>query len=286
VIQNEKSFNRASINISQVHYDDEPEKGLGSATAISSIVHPQNPKVPSLHLHISWTSMKSGQGYWRLMADLNPSLHCDAQDEFKSELADVAGVNASEAFAQGDRYFYIPVLERHRGVVHFYLEQYSTGSFEADAHFATSFGERVIAAYGELVKSTLALGQVVSSDEQMSQLEYHTLYFFQVLTLDRGTTSGLLVHDQNDLGILGSLPSHVSRPLLASWVKKMPKPQGELLTGLLSCLAMMDHAPVGDDEKKRLAAVVREHYQAHPEALDLQARGDCLPPTVANHTKN
>ena len=37
---------------------------------------------------------------------------------------------------------------------------------------------------------------------------------FGVLILNRCTTSGLLVHDQNDVGIIGSLPSHVNRLLL------------------------------------------------------------------------
>jgi coproporphyrinogen III oxidase len=35
--------------------------------------------------------------------------------------------------------------------------------------------------------------------------------------------------------------------------------------------------------KRRLAQTVRAHYRAHPEALQLQARGAVLPPTVANH---
>ena len=64
---------RASVNVSQVHYDDEPERKLGSATAISTIVHPTHPLAPSIHIHVSWTEMKSGHGYWRIMADLNPS---------------------------------------------------------------------------------------------------------------------------------------------------------------------------------------------------------------------
>ena len=33
----------------------------------------------------------------------------------------------------------------------------------------------------------------------------------------------------------------------------------------------------------RLAQVVRDHYTAHPEALQLQARGNVIPGTVANH---
>ena len=81
-------FNRASVNVSQVHYDDLPDKKLGSATAISTIIHPQNPHAPSVHIHISWTEMKAvgdapDRGYWRIMADLNPSvLHEEYRDQF------------------------------------------------------------------------------------------------------------------------------------------------------------------------------------------------------------
>ena len=54
-------YGRGSVNVSQVHYDDKPEKKLGSATAISTIIHPIHPLAPSVHIHISWTEMKSGQ---------------------------------------------------------------------------------------------------------------------------------------------------------------------------------------------------------------------------------
>src|SRR4051812_45533401 len=45
-------YNRASLNVSQVHYDDLPTRPLESATALSCIVHPAHPLEPSLHLHI------------------------------------------------------------------------------------------------------------------------------------------------------------------------------------------------------------------------------------------
>jgi coproporphyrinogen III oxidase len=51
-------FDRGSVNVSQVHYDDNKKKKLGSATAISTIIHPRNPHVPSMHMHISWTQMR------------------------------------------------------------------------------------------------------------------------------------------------------------------------------------------------------------------------------------
>jgi coproporphyrinogen III oxidase len=62
-------YGRASVNVSVVHYDDEPEKALSAACALSAIVHPLNPHAPSMHLHTSWTSKKDGRGYWRIMAE-------------------------------------------------------------------------------------------------------------------------------------------------------------------------------------------------------------------------
>ena len=42
-------FNRASVNMSHVHYDDDDVRPLRSATALSSIIHPAHPRAPSLH---------------------------------------------------------------------------------------------------------------------------------------------------------------------------------------------------------------------------------------------
>jgi len=281
-------FNRGSVNVSSVHYDDEPDKRLGSATALSTIIHPRHPRAPSVHMHISWTEMRDGSGYWRMMADLNPALpNPEHTERFRATMRAAAPGVYEEAAAQGDRYFYIPALERHRGVAHFYLEAYNSGDFATDEALARGLGEAVIDLYVELVRETLETAEEPSEDERAAQLAYHTVYLLQVLTLDRGTTSGLLVHDQNDVGILASLPARVERGLLDSWVPRMTPPQDELLRGIAQALPKtLVPGPVEVDDECRqvLADVVRAHYRAHPEALDMQASGDVVPPTVANHS--
>ena len=277
-------FDRASVNVSQIHYDDDPAKKLGSATALSCIIHPANPHASSIHMHISWTEMKDGKGYWRVMADLNPSIpNPDQTARFQDCLRTVAGETYEEAAAQGDRYFYIPALDRHRGAAHFYLENYNSGDEAADHKMARSLGESVIDLYLKFLKESIEANPSPSEVSKKDQLAYHTLYFFQVLTLDRGTTSGLLVHDQNDLGIMGSLPSVVSKSLLTSWRGKLPSPQEQLLDGLLAALPEEDLNPVTDDVKLAVAKVVRNHYKENPQALSLQASGNIVPPTVDNH---
>ncbi len=283
--RDENIFDRASVNVSQVHYDDDETKKLSSATAISTIIHPKNPHAPSMHMHISWTQMRDGKGYWRIMADLNPSMTDRvAQRTFDMMLDKAAGDYADEGVEQGERYFNIPVLERTRGVSHFYLENFNTGDFEADRAFAENMGKAVIDAYIGITLQALQYYTTYTAEEKADQLDYHTLYLFQVLTLDRGTTSGLLVHDQNDVGIMGSIPSHVNRELLASWVALMPKPQDTLVEALLEALPDEMPTPVDEGTKKKLASAVRAHYKKHPEALSLQASGEIIPPTVDNHS--
>ena len=277
-------FNRGSVNISQVQYDDDESRKLASASAISTIIHPLNPLAPSVHIHISWTEMKDGSAYWRVMADLNPSNECGSdQEQFARQLRLAAPEEYDEAASQGDCYFYIPVLGRHRGATHFYLENYYSDDFNQDLNLAKTVGEAAIDTYCEILFSALETRQTATTENLRIQLDYHTLYFFQVLTLDRGTTSGLLVHDQNDIGILASLPSHVNRVLLSAWVQKMPAPQHQLLQGILDCLPVTDICLVDDDTKQALANCLRQHYRLHPEAISLQASGHVIPSTVSNH---
>jgi len=284
VATNQEVFNRASINTSQVHYDGIESKPLASANALSAIVHPKNPYAPSVHIHISWTELKSGRGYWRIMADLNPSINDPlAKETFDACMKKTAPKFFEQAQKQGERYFYIPALNRHRGVSHFYLEDFSTQNFAEDFSFAQSFGESVISCYASIIRDILLQQRPITSETIDEQLSYHTLYLFQVLTLDRGTTSGLLVHNENDLGILGSLPAYINRSLLADWQKKLPHPQNQLVDEILSVLSSEKPCPVNDIEKKNLATVVRTHFQTFPTALNLQASGDVLPPTVNNH---
>ncbi len=277
-------FNRASVNISQVHYDDVESKKLGSASAISTIIHPFNPLAPSIHMHISWTEMKEGKGYWRIMADLNPAIEDKAATQQYTGCMKKASAEHFEwGAAQGERYFDIPALGRHRGVSHFYLESFSSGDAEADKRLAQNFGEQMVDCYIAIFREVLKSGAVPTEEEFEQQLAYHTLYLFQVLTLDRGTTSGLLVHDQNDVGIMGSIPRYIDKNLLASWAEKVTPPQDKLVKALVEALGEGDKVLVDDAVKQRLASTVRKHYSEHPEALSMQASGNIVPPTVDNH---
>ena len=279
-----KLFNTASVNVSQVHYDEDKTKKLKSASAISTIIHPKNPQIPSIHIHISLTQLRDGSSYWRIMADLNPSIKNSGDKEFFDHaLKKLSKEKYKEGITQGDKYFNIPALNRYRGVSHFYLENYRTANKEKDFNFAQNFGKGIIDTYIDIITNAIKHRTKFSLHEIKEQLDYHTLYLFQVLTLDRGTTSGLLIHNQNDIGIMGSLPTHINKRLLKSWIKKVPKPQNELVEKLVEVVD--EKGLVDASTKEELARTVREHYKKYPEALKLQASGNTIPSTVLNHQK-
>jgi len=275
-------FNTASVNVSQVHYDEDETKKLQSASAISTIIHPKNPNVPSIHIHISLTQIKGNKSYWRIMADLNPSINNNEdKDVFVKSLKDLSGDTYEEGIKQGDKYFNIPDLNRHRGISHFYLENYKTSNIQEDYHFANSFGEGIIDTYIDIIENAFKTRESFSVHDIKQQLDYYTLYLFQVLTLDRGTTSGLLIHNQNDIGIMGSLPTFINKQLLKSWQEKATKPQDELVSNLEE--SINEQGIVDQITKEKLAQVVREHYKKYPKAISMQASGNTVPSTVSNH---
>ena len=280
--RDEVLFNTASVNVSQVHYDEDLTKSLQSASAISTIIHPKNPNVPSIHIHISLTSFKDGNSYWRIMADLNPSLeNIEDKKIFDESLKQISKENYEEGTKQGEKYFFIPALNRHRGVSHFYLENYKTEDKQKDFDFALDFGKSVIDTYIDIISNAFETRKTFSVQDIKKQLDYHTLYLFQVLTLDRGTTSGLLIHNENDVGIMGSLPKFVNKKLLTSWIENMQTPQNELLENIIASIE--DNGVINAQIKEKLAQTVRKHYKKHPDALKYQASGNTIPNTVNNH---
>ena len=255
-------FNRASVNVSHVHYDDEPENKLASATAFSAIVHPDNPHLPSAHMHFSWTEMRDGSGYWRMMADLNPTILNDSNTiSFNKALEGCTGSYYKPGKEKGDEYFYIPSLAVHRGVSHFYLEGFDRGDFDQDYALIEKVAGQMINTYRLILESNLANYDTYTPEEKQTQIDYHTLYMYQVLTLDKGTTAGILVHNQNDLGVFGSLPSKVNRALFHSWVEKTPAPYNELVEALTFVLKESEsYSKVEDEEKLGFAKVIRAFY--------------------------
>ena len=261
-----------SINFSQVHNEMCSEGELAEATALSAIVHPKNPRLPSSHLHLSYTKIHKGKGFWRLMADLNPSIKNEAHKiKFDQMLENVSGEFYFDATENGNKYFYIPSLKRSRGISHFYLETSKLGDFEEGLRYTEEFGIAVITSYLSMLMEGVENIDKILEDEISQQLAYHTLYLYQVLLMDRGTTAGLLVHDQNDLGVLASLPPRVDKNLLHSWISRLTEPQDILLERLIALMPNIGVVEITDSLKKQFAQTIRQYYHEYPDAKSMQA---------------
>jgi coproporphyrinogen III oxidase len=276
-------FNRASVNVSQVHYEDVPTSAVTSATALSVILHPKNPHAPSMHFHMSYTEPRNSGGEddrkpsWRMIADLNPAIEdkddTAAFDFYLRKVVPNEFFNDAQYF--GDKYFYIPDLGRTRGACHVFIPKLDLNDMALanSMSVARSLAKSTIQVYADLVSGALERWpeRLVTEEARKAQLAYHTLYFYQVLLLDRGTTAGLLVHDDNDVGTLGSLPSQVDASLLAEWQDRTNAPNGELLRRLRALLPPSGTADMSDQLRADLAKTVRDFYSEDRSRMEGQA---------------
>lgn len=276
-------FNRATINLSGVHYDDVPDARVTSASAISVILHPLNPYAPSMHFHMSYIEPSAGTPYWRMIADLNPSIEdSEGKAQFESALRSVvpdALYRDGKAF--GDKYFDIPALGRTRGVSHMFIPKLESGaemSPTESVELAQRLAMEAIGVYCDLVQAALSTHPTdsIEPSAQEKQLAYHTLYLFQVLMLDQGTTTGLLAHSDNDVGTLGSLPVRVDSGLLKSWKSKVEPPQDILLQRIIDVLPGSGEgvSEIDTETRRALANVVREYYKEDMQRVHNQASMD------------
>jgi hypothetical protein len=132
------------------------------------------------------------------------------------------------------------VLKKHRGICHFFVGKLDPADLPTGAaeEMAESLAAAAISTYVSLVKRAISAhpSTTVTEADQQQQLEYHTLYLFQVLMLDRGTTHGILAHSDNDVGTLGSIPMAVGDILFVRfrfplWVLVCCSPVPSLLLG-------------------------------------------------------
>ena len=282
-------FHRATINVSGVHYEDKEKYPIDSATALSVILHPKNPYAPSMHFHLSYVETKSlgKENYWRMIADLNPSIpNISDTEKFQTTFKNVRHLTSellNDALEFGSMYFYIPALNCYRGTSHLFIGTLNSQdmSKEQGKELAEDLAKKTIKMYINIVQNAIAShpNDTLTRKDFEKQLQFHTLYFFQVLTLDRGTTHGLLAHSDNDVGTLGSLPNFVDKKLLKSWQKLIDSdiqqqllqqiinllPDNELRNNNLIC------SVVDDNIRSNIANVIRKHYKVNKGAVSKQA---------------
>ncbi|MHA7876746.1 oxygen-dependent coproporphyrinogen oxidase [Roseivivax sp.] len=182
------------------------------ASGISLVAHMQNPHAPAVHMNtrMFWTphAWWFGGG-----SDLNPCIeypedtaHFHAQQ--KAHLDPHGAAHYPRLKEWADEYFYIPHRHRARGVGGIFMDDHSTGDWEADFALTQDIGRAFLPAYLPLVEKRRV--QPFTEADKDAQLVHRGLYAEYNLVYDRGTKFGLETgHDAN--AVLMSLPP------LAKW---------------------------------------------------------------------
>ncbi len=221
---------KAAVNFSRSKGDKLPAAaskarphvaGCGfEAMAISLIVHPVNPHVPTTHANLRLFLIKEdeqvrdwwfGGGF-----DLTPFYGYEADCVHWHSMAraacETAGVDVyPELKSWCDRYFYLTHRQEARGVGGIFFDDWKRGGFEESFSFVRSVGDHFIKAYDPILKRRMATAY--GERERAFQLYRRGRYVEFNLVHDRGTKYGLQSGKRTET-VMASMPP------LVSWVYK------------------------------------------------------------------
>lgn len=211
-------FENAGVNTSKVFGALDPQfasqlKGSGNemwATGISLIIHPKNPKVPTVHAN--FRMIHQGDKFWfGGGADLTPFY--PYEDDFK--YFHQVWVKACAPYGnyevmkkECDQYF----TNQHRrsekgpemrGIGGIFFDHYNSGNLEKDFNMVVDISNHFIESYFPIVEKRYK--EAWTADDEDFQLHRHGRYVEFNLIHDRGTLFGLKTNGRID-SILISLP--------------------------------------------------------------------------------
>lgn len=246
IIQNGRVFEKAGVNISVVHGNLPPAavqqmKSRGKqfashidnstpipffAAGVSSVIHPRNPNVPTVHFNYRYFeveqpptsdgSQEAGRTMWWFGGgtDLTPYL-LDEQDcvHFHSELKKACDKHDKDYYSRFkkwcDDYFNVTHRGERRGVGGIFFDDIDTPNQEKAFSFVRSCAQHILPSYVPLVRKNMH--KPYTDEDRDWQLLRRGRYVEFNLVYDRGTKFGLFTPGARYESILMSLPA------LAKW---------------------------------------------------------------------
>jgi coproporphyrinogen III oxidase len=214
VLQGGRVFEKAGVNISEVHGELDPQlaatmPGDGTtfyATGISLVLHPRNPYVPTTHANFRFLR-RGGHAWFGGGADLTPYYpFLEDVEHFHRTFAAACDRHDPTFYdrfkAWCDQYFFLKHRNETRGVGGLFFD-YLTDDLPKIAAFWRDCGAAFLPAYLPLVERRHALP--FSEHERQFQLMRRGRYVEFNLLYDRGTLFGLKTDGRIE-SILMSLP--------------------------------------------------------------------------------
>jgi len=176
------------------------------ATAISLIVHPRNPHVPTTHMNMRFFYVHADEPEWYFGGgyDLTPFYPLEEDIVHWHQTARAATGEHYQALKQTcDEYFYLSHRDECRGVGGIFFDDWTLGSFEESFSFVKQIGNSFLPAYLPIFE---ARKQAAFTDAQRDfQLYRRGRYAEFNLAIDRGTKYGLQSGRRIE-SVLASLP--------------------------------------------------------------------------------
>ena len=182
------------------------------AAAISLIVHPRNPYVPTTHMNLRFFIVEADTPSWYFGGgyDLTPCYPIkDDVISWHQTARQAVGEHYAKFKTACDEYFYLPHRQETRGVGGIFFDDWSEGGFNASFALARSVGDSFLPAYLPIFEKRKTAG--FSDDQREFQLYRRGRYAEFNLAIDRGTKYGLQSGRRVE-SVLASLPP------LAKWV--------------------------------------------------------------------
>nr|CAG4649261.1 EOG090X04L5 [Scapholeberis mucronata]SVE93563.1 EOG090X04L5 [Scapholeberis mucronata] len=242
VLQNGKTFEKAGVNVSVVHGHLPADavrqmkargKDLGGkdlpffAAGISSVIHPTNPHIPTIHFNYRYfeVTQENGEKMWWFGGgtDLTPYYLVEEDvKHFHSTLKQACDVHDSSYYPKFkkwcDDYFMVTHRNERRGVGGIFFDDFDKLSQDNCFKFVRSCAESVVPSYLPLVKRHK--NDSYTSSQRDWQLLRRGRYVEFNLVYDRGTKFGLYTPGARIESILMSLPVY------AKWEYMHSPPEG------------------------------------------------------------
>ena len=188
------------------------EAGRFAATGVSSVLHPNNPHVPIIHMNVRYFTLDDGTWWFGGGIDLTP--HYVVADEARAFHADLKAVCDRHSVADyadfkswADRYFYSPHRGESRGVGGIFFDHMGRDG-KVDREAALAFCVDLASQYASIYRrrAEAFVDHPVTESEVRWQNLRRGRYVEFNLVHDRGTRFGLVSGGRTE-SILMSLPA-------------------------------------------------------------------------------
>lgn len=222
VMQNGNIIEKAGVNFSHVEgaFTPSMEKLLEekanryTATGISSILHSNNPFVPTIHMNVRYFALDNGIEWFGGGIDLTPHYINKAEAKaFHQNLKRICDQYNTSFYPEwkkwSDNYFFIPHRNETRGVGGIFFDKIKPGeqiNFDKMLNLTAALTKAYTAIYSQLIKAN---GSKTFTEDQKHWMKIRRGRYVEFNLLnDRGTKFGL-ESGGNTESILVSLPSEL-----------------------------------------------------------------------------